>query len=166
VAYPVGIALPDRPADRHQREQMIFIGIDPGKRGAIVGLGPDGAASFLLSNCYAGADLVPALLMSAIHEVHAQLDGGPVRVAVEIQQAMPRQGLSSTFRTGANYGRICGVVEAMNLPLELLRPAAWRKHARRRLPELDLTPGRLRVPHDGIADAAGLALAAIALVAR
>jgi len=156
---------------------MIRIGIDPGKRGALVALGPQGAAVRLLASCYAGPDLVPALLVAALHDVRQQAGGGDVSVGVEAQQSMPRQGLSSTFRTGANYGRICGVVGALGWPLHVWRPQAWRKAAgitvgrgsdpkaatiaavSARLPEVDLLPGRCRKPHDGIADAAGIALA-------
>jgi crossover junction endodeoxyribonuclease RuvC len=156
---------------------MITIGIDPGKRGAVVALGAHGVAVRLLASCYAGPDLVPSLLVAALHDVREAAGGGDVVVGVEVQQSMPRQGLSSTFRTGANYGRICGVVEALGWPLHLLRPQAWRRDAgitvsrgsdpksatiaavAARLPEVDLLPGRTRKPHDGIADAAGIALA-------
>jgi hypothetical protein len=155
---------------------MIRIGIDPGKRGALCALGPDGAAVRLLATCYAGPDLVPALLVAALHDVRQEAGGGDVSVAVEVQQSMPRQGLSSTFRTGANYGRICGVVGALGWPLHVVRPQAWRRAAgitvgrgsdpkaatiaavSARLPEVDLLPGRCRKAHDGIADAAGIAL--------
>lgn len=156
---------------------MITIGIDPGKRGALVALGDRLPAVRLLSTCYAGPDLVPSLLVSALYELREAAGGGFAAVAVEQQQSMPRQGLSSTFRTGANYGRICGVVEALGWPLHVMRPQAWRREAgisvprgsdpksatiaavSARLPDVDLLPGRARKPHDGIADAAGLALA-------
>jgi crossover junction endodeoxyribonuclease RuvC len=156
---------------------MIAIGIDPGKRGAIVGLSPQGAAVRLLSSVYAGSDVVPALLVAALYDVRESLGNGTAYVGVENQQAMPRQGVASTFRLGANFGRICGVVESLGWSVEYFRPREWRKRAgitiprggdpkaatiaavSARLPEVDLIPGRLRVPHDGIADAAGLALA-------
>ena len=55
---------------------MIRIGIDPGKRGAVCALGPHGAAVRLLATCYAGPDLVPALLVAALHDVRQEAGGG------------------------------------------------------------------------------------------
>ena len=117
---------------------MIVLGIDPGKKGALVALGRDDHGVALASSYYAGRHLVPSLLVEALRRMRAELGGGDVVVVVEAQQSMPRQGVSSTFATGLNYGR--------------------------RLPDLDLTPGRCRVAQDGIADAAGMALAGRVLV--
>ena len=162
---------------------MIVLGIDPGKKGALVALGRDDHRVSLAASYYAGRHLVPSLLVEALRRMRADLGGGHVVVVVEAQQSMPRQGVSSTFATGLNYGRILGAVETMGWPLHVLRAREWRKLAgitigkgadpkaatiaevSRRLPDLDLTPGRCRVAQDGIADAAGMALAGRVLVA-
>lgn len=52
------------------------------------------------------------------------------RVVIEVQQAMPRQGVSSTFRTGANYGRILGVCAALMRPVTHVRATEWTKALR------------------------------------
>jgi len=61
------------------------------------------------------------------------------------------------------------------IPYEVVRPRIWQKvvlcgiegadtkvksvlKCQRRLPDLDLTPGKKRKPHDGLADAACMAL--------
>ena len=155
---------------------MIVLGIDPGKKGALVALGRDDHRVSLASSYYAGRHLVPSLLVEALRR-SADLGAGDAVVVVEAQQSMPRQGVSSTFATGLNYGRILGAVEAIGWPLHVLRAREWRKLAgitigkgadpkaatiaevSRRLPDLDPTPGRCRVAQDGIADAAGMALA-------
>ena len=153
---------------------MIVLGIDPGKKGALVALGRDDHRVSLASSYYAGRHLVPSLLVEALRRMRADLGAGDAVVVVEAQQSMPRQGVSSTFATGLNYGRILGAVETMGWPLHVLRAREWGKRAdpkaatiaevSRRLPDLDLTPGRCRVAQDGIADAAGMALAGRVIV--
>ena len=46
---------------------------------------------------------------------------------IEEQQAMPRQGVSSTFRTGFNYGLLYAFIHARGIPIYLVRPATWKK---------------------------------------
>lgn len=65
-----------------------------------------------------------------------------------------------------------GIVEAAGIPYRLVTPQAWKKRVlagttkdkdaaisfvRRAYPTIDLTPGKKRTPHDGIADAVCLA---------
>jgi len=161
---------------------VIIIGIDPGKTGAAVGINDKMHTMVIRARCYyAGSDLVPSSLAASLREIRRDLGGGDVFVVTEVQQSMPKQGLSSTFRTGLNYGRILGTVEGIGWRLETLRATAWRKLARitvgrgsdpkqatiaemsRRLPDLALIPKGCRVPQDGIADAAGMCLAGLVL---
>jgi crossover junction endodeoxyribonuclease RuvC len=97
-------------------------------------------------------------------------DWGAVdRVVVEVQQAMPRQGVSSTFRTGANYGRILGVLAALERPVTHVRASVWTQalrvgpdknaHRRRCQDEWPYIAGQYaRVKDDGRADACLIAL--------
>lgn len=45
--------------------------------------------------------------------------------AVEVQQAFPKQGVSSSFRTGMNYGIILGVLAAHFIPVVFPSPSKW-----------------------------------------
>ena len=155
---------------------MICIGIDPGKAGAIVGDGPDGACVVRPQSYYAGKRIVPALLVASLQRVREECGGGDVVVLIERQQAFRGQGVSSTFTTGINYGMLMATVEVMGWRLLDLTPAKWRRAAgittsgdpkaatirevSRRMPHIDLMPGRCRTAQDGIADAAGMVLAA------
>lgn len=56
----------------------------------------------------------------------------PVLVCLEVQQPMPsdsrfgKQGSIQTFSLGYGYGLWRGVVGALGIPCELVRPAAWK----------------------------------------
>jgi hypothetical protein len=41
---------------------------------------------------------------------------------------MPRQGVSSTFRFGASYGVVLGVIGALKTPTHLVSPSKWKRH--------------------------------------
>lgn len=144
---------------------MIIIGIDPGKSGGIASINAAGQAS---------GDVMPIIGKDIDgHALAGMLTAAaPDLVIIEKVGAMPKQGVTSTFTFGTGYGRLLGVCEALGIPYRLVTPQAWKKtvlagtakdkdaaiaFVRRAFPMIDLTPGRKRVPHDGIADAACLA---------
>ena len=109
-------------------------------------------------------------------------DGRPgisIGVVTEVASIRPGEGGSSSLRTGMGAGAIYAALLCHGIPHEVLTPQAWRKragisvpqggdpkaatvaHVERVLPALDLTPGAIRVPHVGLADAAGMALAGL-----
>ena len=46
---------------------------------------------------------------------------------VEHVSAMPGQGVTSMFNFGQNFGYIKGLLEAFQIPYELVRPQKWKK---------------------------------------
>lgn len=93
-------------------------------------------------------------------------------VVLERAQAMPSQGVTSMFTTGRGFGLWEGILAAYSIPYVLVRPKDWQKKVfsglagiggttkdksilfvQKTLPDADLTPGRKRTPHDGLADA-------------
>jgi crossover junction endodeoxyribonuclease RuvC len=144
------------------RRGMIVVGIDPGLRGGVCVLGPDPLAVPMpvTGGQIDGREL--AVLLS-----------GASMVAIEHAQAMPRQGVASTFRYGTGFGILLGVCEALGLPYRLVRPRIWQAaiigtgagdtkqrsigYVHRLHPWVDLTPGKTRLAHDGIADAVCIA---------
>ncbi len=93
--------------------------IDPGATGAFARW--DGLSVGLLDMPVTGPDVNG-------HAVAELLRGwDPEVVVVETQQAMPKQGVASTFRTGANYGVILGVIACLGLPVRHVRAAEWTK---------------------------------------
>ena len=52
---------------------------------------------------------------------------GPYRLAtVELVNAMPGQGVSSTFRFGQATGAVAGVLGALAVPVRLVTPSKWK----------------------------------------
>lgn len=49
---------------------------------------------------------------------------------IERVSAMPKQGVSSTFRFGEAYGALKAVVAALDIPCHLVTPAKWKQHFR------------------------------------
>lgn len=148
---------------------MTYIGIDPGKEGAIVRLGGAGDAAWLLP--YDDAGLSGRELARMVRE---DLCGWNPYVILERAQSFPGQGIASAFRYGRDYGVIVGVLDALGVPYRTVPPGVWhravvggsgddpkaraRAVVEARLPGLDLRPGKRRKAHEGIVDAACLAL--------
>lgn len=161
---------------------MITVGIDPGKDGAVVAIDDDGqpVAAFLSADAftvkvtkggrrnYLEADMAAAIaFMQTEHGIRAAV--------LEKQQARPGQGSTSMFQTGLGYGLWRGILGALRIPTIIVHPKTWQKTVlkdapgdgtkgraimvcRQRLPELDLSPGRRRKAHDGLADAGCMAI--------
>lgn len=102
----------------------LIVAIDPGLTGAIALL--DGPRLETVHDMPVTGHNVDAYELTRI-----LAEIGPVdRVIVETQQAMPRQGVSSTFKTGANYGRLLGVLAALKRPVTHVSPASWTRALR------------------------------------
>lgn len=142
---------------------MNFIGIDPGKSGALCCIGDNLDA---LRMPLSGHDIN----CRAIRDFLIRYD--PVLVVIEKVGAMPGQGVKSMFSFGESYGAVKAVVDAMEIPYILVMPQIWKRKVlsgtkkekadainfcRRLFPDLDLMPGRCTKEHDGIADAVCLA---------
>lgn len=136
---------------------MYFIGIDPGKSGALAVINDDGCV--LHASTFSEDDYASILRNMST--------SGNVKVVLEHVGAMPGQGSVSMFNFGANFGFIKGLLAANNLPYELVRPQKWKRMfsctsdkntsvevAHRLFPNVDLRrTTRCSKPHDGIAEA-------------
>lgn len=94
----------------------VYVGIDPGKDGAIAILAGDGRLMDVIDMPYL-LDSTRSVLTDAIRRDRF--------VALEAQQAMPRQGVSSTFTTGQGFGRLEGLLTGLQIPYEVVRPQRW-----------------------------------------
>jgi len=143
------------------------VGIDPGATGGIALLDDDAQLLDIADMPYIDG-LVAAPLLADLMRDHLLRCPGAV-AWVEQAQAMPRQGVSSTFRYGAGYGVILGVLGALDIPTFHIRPAMWKRTAglngdkaasRRRAIERwpHMASAFARVKDDGRAEAALIAL--------
>ena len=96
-----------------------WLGIDPGATGAVALILEDGR---VVIRDWPGDECALADLCSELSDLAA------VDLAViESQQAMPKQGVVSTFKLGVNYGMWLSALAGQGWPFRVVRPADWKK---------------------------------------
>ena len=103
---------------------MIYIGIDPGKKGGYAMIVDDPKSSYV--KAYPWDDAAFAEEMRGIG-LKLENPRGCVVAAVEQVNAMPGQGVTSMFSFVKSYGYILGVLTALNIPFQTVRPHEWKK---------------------------------------
>jgi len=99
---------------------MYIIGLDPGANGSAVLLRSERKVDIAQFSKMTQADITNALREWAYEPLlcHAYLE----RV-----HAMPKQGVSSTFKFGVNFGFLVGCLTALKIPFEYVTPNTWQK---------------------------------------
>lgn len=144
-----------------------YLGIDPGLSGGIAYISE------------AGAVVKPAPTMASAKGEEMDLCGMRsvllvakalgARAVIEKVSAMPKQGVSSTFKFGRGFGSWLGMLAALEIPFEYATPQAWQKvmlaglprgkeasiqRAQELFPGVSLLPtAKCRKPSDGMAEA-------------
>jgi hypothetical protein len=162
---------------------MIYLGVDPGKDGAIVALDENGKvhASWMTKPEFTvrvgkGSKREYAEYRMA-EAIQSLVDKDRVYAVVEKQGARPGQGSVSMLSIGLGWGLWRGILASHEVPVISVHPKTWVSRILRdapgvgksrsilvceqRVPDLDLRPGRRTKAHDGLADAACLALFAL-----
>lgn len=157
------------------RSAWVWVGIDPGLKG---GLAVVDSAGGLVETVRMptrakrtgnGVEVDPVELNEWLFKL--DLDGRCAVIAVEAQQAMPHQGVSSTFTTGYGMGAIEGVLAGSGHPSMRVRPVDWKRSCgllgkakeasiawcRSRWPEAEWAGVRNKQVMLGLADAACIA---------
>lgn len=139
----------------------IYIGIDPGKSGAIAIITTD-------ENNQPFRIRVAAFDEIAYCDMLATCVGSRAVCCIEKVGAMPGQGVVSMFNFGRNLGYNEGLLQANKIPYQLIPPATWKKEfsligkdkqasievCRRLFPHTSLlATSRSRKEHDGMAEA-------------
>lgn len=135
---------------------MIYIGIDPGAKGALACIWPFGAVDLVRFDRERYLEVLRDLCVER-----------EIRCCLERVGAMPGQGVTSMFHFGENFGYIQGLLEAFGIPYELVTPQRWKKEfgvtgdknssiavCKRLFPRVNLrrTP-KCMTDHDGMAEA-------------
>lgn len=134
---------------------MIYIGIDPGK---------DGAMAIILEA--GGIEIVPFSL-EGYRDALAECPPMECRCCLERVGPMPKQGVTSMFNFGQNYGFIQGLLTAYSIPYQLILPRTWKGEfglnsekansvavCKRLFPDVSLLrTDRCKKDHDGMAEA-------------
>lgn len=134
---------------------MIYIGIDPGKDGAMAFLQEEEPPIVITFDM----ELYNRALYEGWHHV--------CKCCLERVGAMPGQGVTSMFKFGENFGFIQGLLTAYSIPYELVTPQKWKKEfqvtgdknssiavCKRLFPDVSLhRTDRCKKDHDGMAEA-------------
>ena len=108
----------------------MIIAIDPGLSGSIIIMARNGN--------YIDHLLMPVIQVGAGKRVNGAavhafirdwIEDIPAHCFIESVNAMPGQGVSSMFRFGHSAGLVEGVVTGLGIPLTLVTPQTWKKHA-------------------------------------
>ncbi len=146
----------------------VFVGIDPGKDGALAILGYRETPILIpFSETEYANQLRRVAPFFVATGTEGVIDQRETFTVVEHVNAMPGQGVTSCFSFGRNFGFILGLLTAFRIPYELVRPQKWKRVfsctsdkntsievAQRMFPGVDLrrTP-KCQKPHDGICEA-------------
>lgn len=98
---------------------MVTMGIDPGKGGGIVFIKKRGIASAF--KCPDTPEQIVSLIKTETRGFRKK------RAMIEKVHSMPRDGVVSAFTFGCNYGTWLGILSAMNIPFDKVRPQQWQK---------------------------------------
>lgn len=100
-----------------------ILGIDPGVTGGLAWLFTD--YSVITEDIpTAGGEVDVDCLVRSIRAFD------PRAAVIERASAMPKQGVSSTFKFGMAYGALRAAVAACEVPTHLVTPAKWKAHFR------------------------------------
>lgn len=101
---------------------VVILGLDPGLSGAYAFYWPAQDLVAAEDTPTANGAVDAANLAAAIALMR------PSAAMIEMVGAMPKQGLSSTFKFGVAYGVALGIVAAQQIPVHLVTPAKWKRH--------------------------------------
>jgi len=149
----------------------LFIGGDPGVRGALVAIDGSGAYVGSLPLAKGVDDAIFGAPIIEWFDSMLHIPGEAV-FALEKAQSGPRQKPSAMLNYGEGYGILKGVAMSYGLNPILVRPTIWKKavlrdlphdkggaicYCKEHLPGLNLRLERCRTDHDGLADAGCIA---------
>lgn len=98
---------------------MTYIGIDVGQSGSVCAMTPTGMIAHKMPE--SDKDLLD-LLKSVMFS-----NDGKSTAMLECVNAMPKQGVTSSFHFGEGYGKLQMALLAAEIPYEKVRPQKWMK---------------------------------------
>jgi hypothetical protein len=97
----------------------IYLGIDPGASGALAII-----SEVIKVFDYEDSDALFWLKVIGEERLKGDID---VHAVIEKVNAMPKQGVSSMFKFGRNYGQWIGRLETLGIPFDYVTPQKWKK---------------------------------------
>lgn len=97
---------------------MIYVGIDPGARGAMA----------LIDEEDNSAMVIPFEQDQYIETLWAiKCEDTPCVCCIEAVHSISGQGIASSFRFGETYGWLIGMLDAIGIPYQPITPQKWKK---------------------------------------
>lgn len=103
---------------------MIYVGLDPGFSGAWGLIDHHGKYVSCGDMLNDGKHIKQRMVWA---EMSQALDRQDREVALEVVHAMPKQGVSSSFKFGMAYGVALSLVDRLLCPAHLVTPQKWKK---------------------------------------
>ena len=97
-----------------------YAGIDPGQTGAVAILNSD--LNVMALEDWPGDIESAAAIFQGLY-----LEFNPAFTCIEHVTAMPKRGISSTFKLGTNLGAWQGIISALQVRYRLIRPREWQR---------------------------------------
>lgn len=109
--------------------QAKYLGIDPGKAGAIACISSDGGVVVHETPVLTARGGTVYDIPRMVALLHSFIDSyaHPVTLGLEKVHSMPGQGVKSMFSMGEGYGIWQGLLVATGVPFMLVTPQAWKK---------------------------------------
>ncbi len=105
--------------------ETCILGVDPGVTGAIAFYFPSNPGHVVAEDIPTAAGEVD---VDTLARRIAQMK--LTAAIIERVGAMPKQGVSSTFKFGAAYGALRAVAAVLEIPQHLVTPSRWKAHYR------------------------------------
>jgi crossover junction endodeoxyribonuclease RuvC len=129
----------------------MIAGIDPGQTGAIAFVGNNKVVAVYdmptMERLHGKGKMVNASELTSII-----MDCKPDIAMIEAVSALPKQGVTSSFRFGESFGVLFGVLGALQVPVKLVTPQKWKKRAGLICKEKDAARTMAIMQHPEIAD--------------
>lgn len=110
-------------------QKAVYVGIDPGLNGGITTLDDQGKIVTVfpmpVEKLKDKVQINFPLITSYLSALALQYS---VTVGIEIQHAMTKQGVSSTFKTAYNYGHLLGIVMGLDIKCITVRACEWQTY--------------------------------------
>ena len=94
---------------------MIYIGIDPGRKGAM---------GFIGTNV---VSVIPFDSYNYIFALKSFKASDDCLCCIEAVHSITGQGIASSFKFGQTYGWLLGVLDAIEIPYQPITPQKWKK---------------------------------------
>ena len=96
---------------------MIYIGIDPGAKGAMALVGVKD-----------GPEIIPFDQQRYIDRLWMyQIDGYDMICCIEAVHSISGQGIASSFKFGQTFGWLLGMLDSIGIPYQPINPQKWKK---------------------------------------